>query len=317
MRTGASVGQRYPDRNGRGRQAIRRRKGNAAGGALLFGFLGNGYGVRLPVGWCPGAEEFFMQSAIPKGLIEAAYEEYARQYLRKLPLSHFMESTDQSTQREITVESFALVKPRRADLYVFSELLVQYPLPRKKRPGQVVPDNMVVLSKEPIKAKTCFNMPVEPAGPFWVMEYVSKSNKRKDYEESFRKYQDELKVPYYLIYYPETQDLTLYRHSGEKYVTVTPHEYGRYPVPELDIEVALLDGWVRYWYKGELLPLPADMQRELDELRRRADEEKRRADEEKQRADKLQQRLAEEEAARRALEERLAQLEQRTRKGRS
>jgi Uma2 family endonuclease len=225
-------------------------------------------------------------SSVPKRLIAVSYEQYAQEYLRKLPPEHFMEARDQARQREITLESFALVKARRPDVHVYNEMLVQYPLGgRKKRPGQVVPDNMIAVSQEPLTAETSFNTPVEPVGPFWVMEYVSKGNKRKDYEESFRKYERDLRVPYYLIFYPETQDLTLYRHTGEKYVSVKPNEDGRCAVPELEMEVGLLDGWVRYWYQSELLPLPADLQRGLDEARRQATEEKTRADQEKVRAD--------------------------------
>jgi Uma2 family endonuclease len=240
-------------------------------------------------------------SSVPKSIIAVTYEEYAREYLRKLPLEHFMEGTDQATQRAITLESLALVTARRPDFHVFNELLVQYPLGgRKKRPGQVVPDNMVVITTERLTAETCFNTPIEPAGPFWVMEYVSKSNKRKDYEDNLRKYEQDLKVPYYLVFYPETQDLTLYRHNGGKYVTVKPNGHGRHAIPELEIEVALIDGWVRYWYKGELLPLPAELQRELDEARRRADQAERRADEAEHRAADLEHalRAAQEELAR-------------------
>jgi Uma2 family endonuclease len=228
-----------------------------------------------------------MSPTTPRAIIAVTYEEYAREYLRKLPLSHFMEAIDQARQREITVESLALVRARRNDFHVYNELLVQYPRQGKKKPGQVVPDNMVVLSKEPLIAESSFNLPLEPAGPFWVMEYVSKRNKRKDYEDNLKKYEQELKVPYYLIFYPETQDLTLYRHNGEKYVSVKPNEHGRYALPEVDIELALLDGWVRYWYQGELLPLPADMQRQVGEL---------------------QGHLADERKALRAAEEELARL---------
>jgi Uma2 family endonuclease len=231
---------------------------------------------------------------LPRAIIEVTYEEYAREYLRSLPLSHFMEATAQAQQREITLESLALVKAQRDDFHVFNELLIQYPRKGKKRPGQVVPDNMVVKSNEPIRATSSFNTPLEPAGPFWVMEYVSKNNKRKDYEDSFKKYEQDLKVPYYLVFYPETQDLTLYEHTGEKYVSVKPNERGRYAIPPLDIELAILDGWVRYWYKGELLPLPADMQRELDALRQSTKE--------------LKRRVADEEKARRAAEDEVARL---------
>lgn len=38
-------------------------------------------------------------------------------------------------------------------MQVFNELLVQYPMPRRKRLGQVVPDNMVVLHPQPIDAE--------------------------------------------------------------------------------------------------------------------------------------------------------------------
>jgi Uma2 family endonuclease len=235
-----------------------------------------------------------MSPHLPKGIQEVVYEREAQAYLRSLPLEHFMEATDQGTQRAITLASLALVRARRPDVHVFNELLVQYPRKGQRKLGQVVPDNMLVLTEAQIRASSSYNVPLEPAPPFAVFEYVSKSNPRKDYEDSFRKYERELKVPYYAIFYPETQDLTLYRHNRRKYVTVKPNKHGRYPIPELELELGILDEWMRFWYQGELLPLPADLQNELAEARRRADEEKRRADEEKRRADEEKRRADEE-----------------------
>jgi Uma2 family endonuclease len=242
---------------------------------------------------------------MPKHKMEIDYEAEALAYLRSLPLEHFMEAIPQATQRKIILESLDLVAARRPDMHVFNELLIQYPRPGQRKPGQVVPDNMVVLSDQPIQANGSFNVPREPAGPFWVLAYVSKGNPRKDYDDSFTKYEQDLKVPYYLVFYPDNQELTLYRHTGKKYVSVKPNKHQRYAIPQLELEVGLLDGWIRYWYQGQLLPLPADLQhaldealhradeekRRADELQRRADEEKRRADEEKRRADELQRRL--------------------------
>ena len=71
----------------------------------------------------------------------------------------------QAAQREITLESLALVKSRRADFQVFNELLVQYPRRGQKKLGQVVPDNMVVIYKDPIKAELSFDTPLQPAEP--------------------------------------------------------------------------------------------------------------------------------------------------------
>ena len=231
---------------------------------------------------------------MPKTKPEIDYEAAARDYMRLLPLEHFMEGIPQATQREITLESLALVKARRRDVRVFNELMVQYPRPGRRKHGQVVPDNMIVLSDRPIRAVSSYTVHQQPARPFWVLEYVSKGNPRKDYEDNFDKYEQELQVPYYLLFYPDNQDLTLYHHTGKKYATVKPNKHGRYAIAELDLEVGLLDGWLRYWYQGELLPLPADLQRDLDQARRRADEEQRRADEEQRRADEEQRRADEE-----------------------
>src|SRR5438552_17951682 len=98
--------------------------------------------------------------------LASRYAQAARKYLRSLPLEHFMEATSQATQRKITLESLDLVKARRSEVWVFNELLVQYSRGRGKKLGQVVPDNMVVLSDVPIEAEGSFDLALQPAGPF-------------------------------------------------------------------------------------------------------------------------------------------------------
>jgi hypothetical protein len=78
------------------------------------------------------------------------YERAADEYCRSLPLEHFMEAKPQATQRAITLESWALLQARRSGVQVFNEMLVQYALPGGI--GQVVPDNMIVVSDEPARA---------------------------------------------------------------------------------------------------------------------------------------------------------------------
>src|SRR5262249_1057739 len=144
---------------------------------------------------------------------------------------------------------------------------VQYPARRGGKIRQVVPDNMVVVFAEPIKANGSYDMPLQPVKPFWMLEYVSKHNERKDYEDSFQKYERDLKVPYFLLFYPEIQDLTLYRHTGRRYSSVKANDAERFAIRELDLEMAILDGWVRFWLHGKLLPLPGDLLRELDQMK--------------------------------------------------
>jgi Uma2 family endonuclease len=232
-----------------------------------------------------------------KPATEIDYEAAAQEYSRRLRPEPFGETVLEATQRKLTLESLDLLAARRADVQVFNELLVQYPRPGRRKIGQVVPDNMVVLSDQSVRAEGNFDVGRQPVRPFWVLEYVSKDNPRKDYEDSFDKYEQELEVPIYLVFYPDNQDVTLYRHNSKKYVMVKPNKHERYAIPQLELEVGLLNGWVRYWYQGKLLPLPADLQRELDVVQRRADDEKCRADE-------LQRRL---EAAERELEQHRAQ----------
>jgi Uma2 family endonuclease len=256
-----------------------------------------------------------MSSQTPPREAEIDFEQAARDYLARLPLEHFMEAIPQATQRKIFVVAGDLVHLQRPDIQAFSELLVQWRREGRRKPGQVVPDNMVVLWPGPIDAVTSYNLEKQPARPFWVLEYVSKGSKRKDYEENFDLYERELKVPYYLLFYPDNEELTLYRHNGEKYVTVTPNEHGRYPIPELEMEVGLLDARARFWFRSKLVPLPADLQRELDEAQRSLDEARKDRDEARKDRDdarkalqKANEEREKEQLAREALEQELQRL---------
>lgn len=219
------------------------------------------------------------------------YEKAAAEYCRSLPLEHFMEATLQADQREITLESLALLRARRPEVRVYNELLVQYLHEGQLR--QVVPDNMVVLADEPPKSQTSYNLELEPAAPLWMLEYVSPRSQRKDYGESFRKYEHELRVPYCLLYSPDRRDLRFYRLVDDRYEQVPANKYGRLELPELELEIGILDEWVRYWHRGELLDLPAELQFKLEQERERTEQERKHAEKERQRAEQeKQQRLA-------------------------
>jgi hypothetical protein len=275
-----------------------------------------------------------MASVEPDMFLKLDYAEYARDYQRRQTLEQIMEAKPQAVQREITLTSLAVLKAFRSDVHVFNEMLVQYPRPRRRRPGQVVPDNMVVIYEGELDVEESYDVPVQPVGPFWVMEYVSRRSKRKDYHDSFQKYERELQVPYCLTFWPQKKDLRLFRHDGRRYVRLEANQHGRYEIPELELEIGLHGCWVRYWYRGKLLPLPAEMQAQVLEIEKHAEREQQRAEREQQRAEREQQRaeheqqraereqqraeslqlqLEEERQARRAAERELAQV--RARKG--
>lgn len=204
-------------------------------------------------------------------LLQIAYDWAADDYLRSLPLEHFMVSTDQSTQREITLESLALVRAVCPDFQVFSELLIQYPKigeePRRgrkrKTPQRVVPDNMVIVWPKPLTGLKAFHTPLQDARPAMVMEYVSTGNKRKDYDDNFRRYRDDLRIPYYLLFEPDERSLKVFHLEDGKYVPVEQNAAGRLAIPDLELEVGVIDGWVRYWHRGVLPALPGELANQL------------------------------------------------------
>jgi len=203
--------------------------------------------------------------------MKLVYDYAADRYLKSLPPEHFMEAMPQATQRKITLASFDLIQVSRPDIQCFNELLVQYPQSAEDldKPGQVVPDNMVVVHPTPLEVTTNFATLLQPVGPFLVLEYVSKHSERKDYDISYTKYEQGLKVPYYLIFYPDADELTVFRLSAKGYLSIPPDEFDRIAIPELELEVGLRDGWVRYWFRGDLLPLSGDLLRQFNAARTR------------------------------------------------
>jgi Putative restriction endonuclease len=125
-------------------------------------------------------------------------------------------------------------------------------------------ENIMVLSSKPIMAYSSFTSPSEPSEPICVLEFASQSGKRKDYDDIFDKCEIK-KVPYYLIFHAEQQELTKYRHDGDKYISTKPIKHGSFAIPELNLEVGLLGGELRFWYEGRLLPLPIGLQENLDD----------------------------------------------------
>lgn len=206
-----------------------------------------------------------MSTAVDSGMdlerLRRVYARDAMSYSRSLTEENLMESYAQGTQRKITVQSFDVIRTMRPDIQCFNEILIQYLRPGENpdKPGRVVPDNMVVVHPEPIENFGSWMMPIRKIIPTLVMEYVSDSNTRKDYEASYAKYEEFVQAPYYLVFDPDEQKLDVFRLARGKYLELLPNAEGRLPISELELEVAILEGWVRFWFRGELVPLAPDL----------------------------------------------------------
>lgn len=224
------------------------------------------------------------------------YAQAASEYCASLPLEHFMESTGQSTQRKITLESFDLICAVRPDVHIFSELLVQYgPVTAILR---VVPDNMVLIHDGEIEAHGSYDISLQAARPFFVLEYVSPSNARKDYVDNMHRYERDLRVPYYMTFESDSQLLKLFhleagkKGKGERYVCANPNAAGRFEVPELELEFAILDDWVRFWFRGKLQPLPAELMSQLQAVDVELEIAEKRAEDEQRLRESMETELA-------------------------
>ena len=213
-----------------------------------------------------------------------------------------MQSTFQTTQCKITLVSFDLICAVRPEIHIFSELLVQYgPISNLLR---VVPDNMVIIYEGEIEATGSYNMHNdEKSKPFLMIEYVSESNKRKDYVDNMVRYERDLHVPYYLLFEPENQVLSLFEmNARKKYVAVKANAQERFAIPELDLEVGILDSWVRYWFRGELQALPVELSEELDKTKAALKTAVRRLGQSERRADRMEVQLERERKERAQIE---------------
>lgn len=222
--------------------------------------------------------------------LEREYDEAARAYQATLTWENYMESPEQATQRKITVACLDVVSRRCPEVQVFNELCLQYRLRKGGTIKHIVPDNMIVFHDGKLRLKGAYPLELLPK-PLVVMEYVSRSNSRKDYEGSYDKYEKTLKIPYYLLFNPDIEEMNLFHRGTRKYLSVKPNSRGRYEIEELGLETALLEGWVRYWHRGELLQLPGDLQIALEELAKQLDQASREREREQQRAENAERQL--------------------------
>ena len=116
---------------------------------------------------------------------EQAADEYLA-FLKKKHPEHFWKSVAESEQRHITVTSLDLLASERSDVHVYGELLIQW-RNEKGKLRRVVPDNMIVIAEERPDVTMNFAIEVQKSRPFFVLEYVTETNKRKHHQKSYDK----------------------------------------------------------------------------------------------------------------------------------
>lgn len=134
----------------------------------------------------------------------------------------------------------------------------------------------------------------EKTSPSLIIEIASgdgsEENDTTPRKGKFWVYEQMVRAPYYAIFVPDTQELSVHHLVDGHYQRQEPNEQGRYPMPPLGVALGLWTGqfqnntgtWLR-WFDAQGRPLPTG-----DE---RAELERERAELERKRAERLAERL--------------------------
>lgn len=158
--------------------------------------------------------------------------------------------------------------------------------------GCKAPDWFLVPGVPPMLDDQCrrsYVMWQEVIRPLVVIEHVSGNGAEErdatPYKGKLWVYEQAIVARYYAIYEVAKPSVELLRLDGARYVQVPPTPQGRFPLPELGVELGIWHGtfrgmelpWMRVWdmATGELLPTAEER---VGAERQRADEQQNRAE---------------------------------------
>jgi hypothetical protein len=123
--------------------------------------------------------------------------------------------------------------------------------------------------------------------PNLIVEILSDSTEKTDRGLKKKIYQDVFRTPEYLLFHPETLELTGYHLVDGVYQPIEPDAHGRLVSRQLGLSFGVHEGKLRmFTTNGEIVPTGI-------ELGRRAEAEARRAEVEARRAEALAAKLRE------------------------
>ncbi|MEN9232108.1 MAG: Uma2 family endonuclease [Thermostichus sp. DG02_5_bins_236] len=218
-----------------------------------------------------------------------------------------LDNEDQGRQYPLLRDPLLLHWAERQDFFVACNMGLYYALPRQV----IVPDLFLVLGvprwRDGSARKSYVVWDEGNIFPILVLEIIcNDQGEEKPGQVKFQLYERRLRIPYYVTFELETDELNAYQLQGghyEQLPTSGPEEQALIRLADLDLCIGRWWGsyegrerfWVR-WYDGagQLLPTGAELERQRAELeRQRAELERQRADRERSRAERLAQRLRE------------------------
>jgi Uma2 family endonuclease len=171
--------------------------------------------------------------------------------LDAMPIEEFMsEGTEHSDAKRAAVGVLRrfFAHGRRAG-FVAPELAVLYPGERS-----FVPDLVVVLDVE-VRHRLAWVVMDEGRGPDFVLEIRNKGRRAKDYTRNVPWFA-RLGIPEYFIYEIQRREIAGFRLADPEATTYTPiiPQAGRYASQILELDLAVVDGRLRFYTSGAELP---------------------------------------------------------------
>jgi Uma2 family endonuclease len=186
----------------------------------------------------------------------------------------------------------------RHDFYISGNLTVYYSSQQTRHREFLGPDIFIVLDTEKRDRRSWTIWEEGGKYPNVVIELLSNSTAAIDKGKKKELYQTIWRLPEYYWFHPETLEFAGFRLINGTYEPMTPNEAGRLRSEELDLELGINEGKLRWFTsEGELIPLP-----EVAEAQAREQAEQA-AIQERQAREQAEQAVIQERQARERLEE--------------
>ncbi|GAB4372086.1 MAG: Uma2 family endonuclease [Elainellaceae cyanobacterium] len=181
----------------------------------------------------------------------------------------------------------------RQDFYISGSLTVYYNIQQLKSRDFRGPDIFVVLGTEKKDRRSWAIWDEGGKYPNVVIELLSSSTARVDKGAKKTLYQDVWRLPEYYWFHPETLEFEGFRLVAGRYEAIAPEENGRLPSEQLGLALGIHERQLRWFTaKGELIPLPEEVERQrAEQERQRAEQERQRAEQERQAKERLENYL--------------------------
>lgn len=206
-----------------------------------------------------------------------------------------MESELHVLQMNLLIETLRYLWADRDDFFVGGNMFLYFDPEQIRRRKFRGPDVFVALGV-PRRVRKSWVVWKEGKGPDVIVELLSDSTARTDRNKKKLVYQDEVQVPGYFYYHPDTGELSGFLLREGQYEPVEPDAEGRLACEPLGLMLARWKGsyqgteaqWLRWTHPDGSLVLTVG-----EAERKRADAAQERADAERARADALAARLRE------------------------